>query len=117
MEVKRRDFLKSGVATLGAASLGAMAAGVVGEKGVAEAAAEPEYKLFALKYAGPFTSSVAMVFFNKEWDKTIARNYYIWAVQGGGRRWSSMRECVRLWPRRENLEDMFHPIKPLLGSA
>ncbi len=21
----------------------------------------------------------------KEWDKTISRNYYIWAVQGGGR--------------------------------
>jgi glyoxylase-like metal-dependent hydrolase (beta-lactamase superfamily II) len=25
-----------------------------------------------------------MVFFNKDWDKTIARNYYLWAVQGGG---------------------------------
>jgi len=84
MEVKRRDFLKTGVATLGAASLGVMAAGVVGQKGVAEAAAQPEYKLYALKYAGPFVGSVAMVFFNKEWDKTIARNYYIWAVQGGG---------------------------------
>jgi glyoxylase-like metal-dependent hydrolase (beta-lactamase superfamily II) len=84
MEVKRREFLKTGVATLGAASLGVMAAGVVGKKNVAEAAAEPEYKLYAFKYAGPFTSSVAMVFFNKEWDKTIARNYYIWAVQGGG---------------------------------
>jgi glyoxylase-like metal-dependent hydrolase (beta-lactamase superfamily II) len=84
MQVKRREFLKTGVATLGAASLGVMAAGVVGKKEVAEAAAEPDYKLYALKYAGPFTSSVAMVFFNKDWDKTIARNYYIWAVQGGG---------------------------------
>lgn len=84
MEVKRRDFLKTGAATLGAASLSVMAAGVVGKRGVAEAADAPAYKLFALKYAGPFTSSVAMVFFNKEWDKTIARNYYIWAVQGGG---------------------------------
>ncbi len=38
MQVKRREFLKTGVATLGAASLGVMAAGVVGKKGVAEAA-------------------------------------------------------------------------------
>ena len=85
MEIKRREFLKSGVATLGAASLGMMAAGVVGRKNVAEAAEAPDYKIYALKYAGPFTGSVAMVFFNKEWDKTISRNYYIWAVQGGGR--------------------------------
>jgi glyoxylase-like metal-dependent hydrolase (beta-lactamase superfamily II) len=85
MEVKRREFLKTGVATLGAASLGMMAAGVVGKKDVAEAADAPDYKIYALKYAGPFTGSVAMVFFNKEWDKTIARNYYIWGVQGGGR--------------------------------
>jgi hypothetical protein len=49
MEVKRREFLKTGVATLGAASLGVMAAGVVGKKNVAEAAAEPEYKLYAFK--------------------------------------------------------------------
>jgi len=84
MEIKRREFLKSGVATLGAASLGLMAAGVAGKKSVAEAADAPEYKIYALKYAGPFTGSVAMVFFNKEWDKTISRNYYIWAVQGGG---------------------------------
>ena len=76
MEVKRREFLKSGVATLGAASLGMMAAGVTGKKSVAEAADVPDYKIYALKYAGPFTSSVAMLFFNQEWDKTIARNYY-----------------------------------------
>jgi len=34
MEVKRRDFLKTGVTTLGAASLGIMAAGVVSKKGM-----------------------------------------------------------------------------------
>ena len=84
MQVKRREFLKTGAATLGAASLGMMTAGI-GRKGVAEAADAPEYKIFALKYAGPFVGSVAMVFFNKEWDKTISRNYYIWAVQGGGK--------------------------------
>jgi glyoxylase-like metal-dependent hydrolase (beta-lactamase superfamily II) len=45
---------------------------------------ETGYEVYALKYAGPFTSSVAMVLFNKEWEKTIARNYYIWAVKGKG---------------------------------
>ena len=48
---------------MGAASLGVMAAGVVGKKEVAEAASDPDFKLYALKYTGPFTSSVAMVFF------------------------------------------------------
>jgi glyoxylase-like metal-dependent hydrolase (beta-lactamase superfamily II) len=42
------------------------------------------YKIFALKYAGPFTSSVALVLYRTDWDKTIERNYYIWAVQGNG---------------------------------
>ena len=85
MEVKRRELLKAGVVTLAAASVGVIATGVTGKKDVAEAADSPDYKIFALKYAGPLTSAVAMVFFNKEWEKTISRNYYIWAVQGGGR--------------------------------
>lgn len=45
----------------------------------------PEYRVYALKYAGPFTSPVAFVLFNKEWDQNIARNYYFWAVRGRGR--------------------------------
>lgn len=49
----------------------------------AHSADAPEFKLYALKYAGPFTSSVAMVFWNTDWDKTIQRNYYIWAIKGG----------------------------------
>jgi glyoxylase-like metal-dependent hydrolase (beta-lactamase superfamily II) len=50
---------------------------------LAEAAGPaPEYEIYALKYAGPFSSSVAMVFFNQEWDKTIERNYYLWAIKG-----------------------------------
>ncbi len=52
---------------------------------VVDTVAETGYEIYALKYAGPFTSSVAMVLFNKEWDKTISRNYYIWAVRGKGR--------------------------------
>ncbi len=33
---------------------------------------------------GPLTSSVAMVFWNTDWDKKIERNYYIWVVRGNG---------------------------------
>lgn len=84
MNIMRRDFLKAGVATLGAASLGTVAEGLTG-KIAAAAEAEPDYKIFALKYAGPFTSSVAMVIYLTDWDKQVDRNYYIWAVQGGGK--------------------------------
>jgi glyoxylase-like metal-dependent hydrolase (beta-lactamase superfamily II) len=55
------------------------------EREMVDTVAETGYEIYALKYAGPFTSSVAMVFFNTDWDKTIARNYYIWAVKGKGR--------------------------------
>jgi glyoxylase-like metal-dependent hydrolase (beta-lactamase superfamily II) len=39
------------------------------------------YEIFALKYAGPFTSSVAKVLLDTDWDKTIERNYYFWVVR------------------------------------
>jgi glyoxylase-like metal-dependent hydrolase (beta-lactamase superfamily II) len=83
MKMDRRDLLKAGMVTLGAASIGAVAA----QTGIkaAQAADAPDYKIFSLKYAGPFSSSVAMVLFNTDWDKQIQRNYYIWAVQGGGK--------------------------------
>jgi glyoxylase-like metal-dependent hydrolase (beta-lactamase superfamily II) len=44
----------------------------------------PIYKIYAVKYAGPLVSSVAMVLWNTDWEKKIERNYYIWVVQGGG---------------------------------
>jgi len=44
----------------------------------------PIYEIYAVKYAGPLTSSVAMVFWNTDWDKKIERNYYIWVVRGNG---------------------------------
>ena len=50
----------------------------------AEAAEAPDYSVYALKYAGPFVSSVAKVLLDTDWEKTIDRYYYIWAVQGGG---------------------------------
>ena len=43
-----------------------------------------EYEIYALKYAGPFTSSGAFLMWGKEWEKTVLRNYYFWCLRGGG---------------------------------
>ena len=80
--MNRRDFLKAGAVVLGAAAV-SRGADALTKGSLAEAAGPaPEYEIYALKYAGPFSSSVAMVFFNQEWDKTIERNYYLWAIKG-----------------------------------
>ncbi len=42
----------------------------------------PTYEIYALKYAGPFKSSMAFVLWNEGWDEQIERNYYIWAIKG-----------------------------------
>lgn len=84
MKMKRRDFLKAGMIAMGAATTVALGEKAISQSALAAEKEAPDHKLFALKYAGPFTSSVAMVIFNTEWDKQIQRNYYIWAVQGGG---------------------------------
>jgi glyoxylase-like metal-dependent hydrolase (beta-lactamase superfamily II) len=42
----------------------------------------PVYEIYAVKYAGPLVSSVAMAFWNTDWDQEIERNYYIWVVKG-----------------------------------
>jgi len=44
----------------------------------------PIYEIYAVKYAGPLISSVAMVLWNTEWENKIERNYYIWVVRGNG---------------------------------
>jgi len=44
----------------------------------------PIYEIYAVKYAGPLISSVAMVFWNTDWEKKIERNYYIWVIKGNG---------------------------------
>ena len=83
MKMNRRDFLKSSAITLGAAAVVEGVSSIVQKGPVAHAARPaPQYEIYALKYAGPFTSSVAMVFWNQEWDKTIDRNYYLWAIKG-----------------------------------
>jgi len=42
----------------------------------------PEYEIYALKYAGPFTSSGAFLMWRKDWEKQVQRNYYFWCVRG-----------------------------------
>jgi len=86
MEMNRRGFLKSSAAVLGAAAVSEGISSAFMEKGgIAEAAGPaPQYELYALKYAGPFTSKVAMVLWNRGYDENIDRNYYIWAIKGKG---------------------------------
>jgi glyoxylase-like metal-dependent hydrolase (beta-lactamase superfamily II) len=42
----------------------------------------PIYEIYALKYAGPFRSKLAMLRWNEGWDHDVERNYYIWAIKG-----------------------------------
>lgn len=39
------------------------------------------YEIYALKYAGPFTSSGAFLMWMKDWEKTEERNYYFWCIK------------------------------------
>ncbi len=41
----------------------------------------PLYQIYALKFAGPFSSSGAFVMWNKEWEKVCQRNYYFWCLK------------------------------------
>jgi glyoxylase-like metal-dependent hydrolase (beta-lactamase superfamily II) len=83
MKIDRREFLKSSAMVLGAAAVGEGISAGLGQKGsIAEAAGPaPQYELYALKYAGPFTSKVAMLLWNRGYDEDIDRNYYIWAIK------------------------------------
>jgi len=84
MKMDRRDFLKSSAAVLGAAAVTEGISSIFTKQGsIAEAAGPaPNYELYALKYAGPFTSKVAMLLWNRGYDEDIDRNYYIWVIKG-----------------------------------
>lgn len=41
-----------------------------------------EYEIFALKFAGPLTSSGAFIIWRKDWEKQVQRNYYLWCLRG-----------------------------------
>jgi glyoxylase-like metal-dependent hydrolase (beta-lactamase superfamily II) len=40
------------------------------------------YQIYALKFAGPFTSSGALLWWNQDWERQVERAYYLWLVQG-----------------------------------
>jgi len=42
-----------------------------------------QYEIYALKYAGPLTSSGAFLMWRKDWEKQVQRNYYFWCLRSG----------------------------------
>ena len=43
----------------------------------------PEYKIYALKYAGPFVRTGAHLMWYRDWETFEKINYYIWCIKGG----------------------------------
>jgi glyoxylase-like metal-dependent hydrolase (beta-lactamase superfamily II) len=41
-----------------------------------------EYEIYALRYAGPFTSSGAFLMWLQDWEKVEKRSYYFWCIKG-----------------------------------
>lgn len=81
----RRGFIASGATVVGLLAGSNLfvpgAEGVPAEKKTTpKAAPAPTYEVYALKYAGPFTSKLAMVLWMQGWDEEIERNYYFWAI-------------------------------------
>ena len=42
------------------------------------------YNIYALKFAGPLSSSGAFVTWMKDWEKVVERNYYFWCLRNAG---------------------------------
>jgi glyoxylase-like metal-dependent hydrolase (beta-lactamase superfamily II) len=45
---------------------------------------DTKYEIYALKYAGPFKSSGALILWMMEWEKTFERHYFFWCIKGEG---------------------------------
>lgn len=45
---------------------------------------KPEYRVYALKFGGPFVRSRALMLWLRDWDVQVEANYYIWFLQWGG---------------------------------
>jgi len=43
-----------------------------------------QFEIYALKYAGPLTSSGALLMWLQDWEKVEKRSYYIWCIKGDG---------------------------------
>jgi glyoxylase-like metal-dependent hydrolase (beta-lactamase superfamily II) len=84
----RREFLKTGAVVLGTTTVVNGLSSAWAKEGVPEKKKKakpgpsvPAYEIYALKYAGPFTSKLAMVLWNEGWNEEIDRNYYLWAIK------------------------------------
>lgn len=84
----RGGFLVGGAAALGAAAVVNVEGGIsqgaqaAARKRAVKKPASPDiYEVYAFKYAGPFTSKLAMVLWMEGWDQEVERNYYFWAVR------------------------------------
>ena len=44
---------------------------------------KPEYRVYALKFGGPFVRSRALTLWLRDWDVPVEVNYYIWFLQWG----------------------------------
>jgi glyoxylase-like metal-dependent hydrolase (beta-lactamase superfamily II) len=73
----------------------------------------PAYEVYALKYAGPFTSKLAMLLSGKSWDEDIKRNYYIWAVKGDNEIVVVDTGCSTALAQRRELAGFEDPINML----
>jgi len=84
--LNRREFLQAGSfvaalavlsqATLAQSETAGASAGKMIDKNL------PVYEIYALKYAEPFKSKLAFVYYKNGWDQDYERYYYIWAVKG-----------------------------------
>jgi glyoxylase-like metal-dependent hydrolase (beta-lactamase superfamily II) len=84
----------------------------------AEDTSTPVYEIYALKYAGPFTSKLAMLLWMEGWDEEVERNYYVWAIKGkGGIIIVDTGLSVAL-AREENLSGFIDPLSllPMIGA-
>jgi glyoxylase-like metal-dependent hydrolase (beta-lactamase superfamily II) len=88
MSYSRRDFLKTGAVALGTTAVAGGLSSALAREGSSEkkkkakpAQPAPVYEIYALKYAGPFTSKLAMVLWMEGWNEEIERNYYLWAIK------------------------------------
>ena len=71
------------------------------------------YKIYALKYAGPSISRVALVRWNQGWDEQVERYYYVWAVEGEEGFTVVDTGAARAMAAERKMKDYVDPLKVL----
>jgi len=73
----------------------------------------PIYKIYAVKYAGPFLRPLARVLWNKGWEDRIEISYYIWVIQGNGETVMVDSGVAPSLAREQQLEGYVNPVHVL----